>query len=98
VTRSAAAPYLPTLDESGVPGFNGNSWLGLVGRAGTAKIIVDKLSTVVSHGLSDLSTRQHLLSQGVEPVGSSPEQFASFIETETKRYATAAKVAGIQRT
>lgn len=96
MTRSAAAPDLPTLNESGLPGFNGNSWLGMVGRAGTPKSIVDKLSTVVSHGLSESATRQRLLSQGVEPVGSSPEQFASFIETETKRYAAAAKAAGIQ--
>lgn len=72
--------------------------LGLVGREGTPKSIADKLSAVVSQDLSDLATRQNVLSQGVEPVGTSPEQFAGFIETETKRYSTAANFAGIQRT
>ncbi len=95
--RSPAAPEIPTLNELGLTGFNGNSWLGLVGRAGTPKAIIDKLSAVVTQGLNEPATKQRLLSQGVEPVGGSPEEFAAFIESETKRYAAAAKAGGIKR-
>jgi tripartite-type tricarboxylate transporter receptor subunit TctC len=95
--RSASAPEIPTLHESGVTGFNGNSWLGLVSRAGTPRPVLDKLSAVVTQGLRENSMRQRLLSQGVEPIGGAPEEFAAFIETETKRYAAAVAAAGIKR-
>ncbi|MBI5255838.1 MAG: hypothetical protein HY855_05020 [Burkholderiales bacterium] len=49
--RSAAAPEYPTLHESGVAGFNGNSWLSLVGRAGTPRPILDKLAQAVTRSL-----------------------------------------------
>lgn len=95
--RSAAAPEFPTLNESGVAGFNGNSWLGLVGRAGTPKPVLDRLAEVVTRGLLVEGVRQRLLEQGVEPVGGTPEQFASFIDAETRRFATVANAAGIKR-
>lgn len=95
--RSASALDIPTLNESGVAGFNGNSWLGLVGRAGTPKSVLDKLSAVVTQGLRESTTRQRLLAQGVEPVGGSPEDFAAFVEAETRRYAAAVAAAGIKR-
>lgn len=95
--RSTSAPDIPTLNESGVAGFNGNSWLGLVGRAGTPKSVLDKLSAVVTQGLRESTTRQRLLAQGVEPVGGSPEEFAAFVEAETRRYAAAVAAAGIKR-
>ncbi|VDO26794.1 unnamed protein product [Brugia timori] len=66
--RSAAAPEFPTLNESGVAGFNGNSWLGLVGRAGTPKPVLYRLAEVVTRGLLVEGVRQRLLEQGVEPV------------------------------
>jgi tripartite-type tricarboxylate transporter receptor subunit TctC len=95
--RSASAPDIPTLHESGLTGFNGNSWLGLISRAGTPKSVVDKLSAAVSHALRDSAMRQRLISQGVEPVGGSAEEFATFLEIETKRYAAAVAAAGIKR-
>ncbi len=96
LTRSAAAPEYPTLNESGVADFNGNSWLGLVGRAGTPNDILARISTEVTRGINTPEVKQRLLSQGVEPVGGTPAQFASFLETETKRYAAAVKAAGIK--
>jgi len=96
LTRSGAAPEYPTLNESGASDFNGNSWLGLVGRAGTPKEILARISAEVTRGINTPEVRQRLLSQGVEPVGGTPAQFASFLETETRRYATAVKAAGIK--
>jgi tripartite-type tricarboxylate transporter receptor subunit TctC len=95
--RSAAAPDYPTLNESGAPGFNGNSWLGLVGRAGTPKEILEKVAAEVTRGLAEPETRQRLLSQGVEPVGGTPDEFAAFLDAETRRYAAAVRAAGIKR-
>ena len=95
--RSAAVPEYPTLSESGVPGFNGNSWLGLVGRAGTPKPVLEKVAEAVTREIQSSATRSRLLGQGVEPVGGTPEQFATFLNGEMKRYAAAVAAAGIKR-
>jgi tripartite-type tricarboxylate transporter receptor subunit TctC len=92
--RSAAVPEYPTVSESGVPGFNGNSWLGLIARAGTPKAIVDRLSTQTSQVLNSPEVRKRLLAAGVEPVGSTSAEFAAFIEAEMPRWAQAVKVSG----
>ena len=94
--RSTSLPQFPTLNESGLPGFNGNSWLGLVLPAGTPSSIVSQLSSQVSKVLNHPEMRAKLLSQGVEPVGSTPSEFKAFLESEIKRYGEAAKAANIQ--
>ena len=94
--RSTSLPQFPTLNESGLPGFNGNSWLGLVLPAGTLSSIVAQLSSQVSKVLNHPEMRAKLLSQGVEPVGSTPSEFKAFLESEIKRYGEAAKAANIQ--
>ena len=94
--RSASLPQYPTLNESGLPGFNGNSWLGLVLPAGTPSGIVAQLSAQVSKVLNQPEMRAKLLSQGVEPVGSTPSEFKAFLEVEIKRYGEAARAANIQ--
>jgi len=92
--RSAAVPEYPTVDESGVQGFNGNSWLGLVGRAGTSKEIIAKLSAEATKILQSPEVRERFLAQGVETVGGTPEQYQTFIEAEIPRWARAAKASG----
>jgi len=92
--RSAAVPEYPTVDESGVQGFNGNSWLGLVGRAGTPKEIIAKLSAETTKILQSPEVRERFLAQGVETVGGTPEQYQAFIEAEIPRWARAAKASG----
>jgi tripartite-type tricarboxylate transporter receptor subunit TctC len=92
--RAAAVPEYPTVHESGVPGFNGNSWLGLVAPAGTPREIVARLSAEVAKALNSPDVRERFLAQGVEPVGSTPEQFAAFIESEIPRWGSAARAAG----
>ena len=94
LNRSAAVPDYPTVHESGVPGFNGNSWLGLVAPAGTPKEVVARLSEEVAKILHAPEVRERFIAQGVEPVGSTPEQFAAFIEAEMPRWASAAKSSG----
>ena len=93
--RAASVPDYPTLDEAGITGFNGNSWLGLVAPAGTPKDIVARLSTAAANALRTPEIRERFISQGVEPVGSTPEQYAAFIEAEIPRWAEAARAARI---
>ena len=93
--RAPSVPDHPTLDESGLSGFNGNSWLGLVAAAGTPRDIVARLSSAAAAALRAPDVRERFLSQGVEPVGSTPEQYAAFIEAEIPRWAEAARAAKI---
>lgn len=94
--RSASVPDYPTLHESGLPGFNGSSWLGLVAPTGTPREIVARLSAVTAKILNSPEVRDRFIAQGVEPVGSTPEQLAAFIESEIPRCGEAARAAGIK--
>ena len=92
--RSAAAPDIPTIAEQGLPQFNGSTWLGLVAPAGTPADIVARLSAETARALNVPETRDRLLAQGVEPVGSTPAQFAAHLDSEMQRYAAAIKASG----
>jgi tripartite-type tricarboxylate transporter receptor subunit TctC len=92
--RSPALPDVPTIQESGLPDFNGNTWLGMVAPAGTPREIVMRLSVETSKVLNAPDMRERLLAQGVEPVGSTPEQATAHLEAEMKRYAAAVKASG----
>ena len=92
--RSPALPDVPTIQESGLPDFNGNTWLGMVAPAGTPREIVARLSAETSKVLNAPDMRERLLAQGVEPVGSTPEQATAHLEAEMKRYAAAVKASG----
>ena len=94
VNRAPALPDVPTITESGLPGFNGNTWLGLVAPAGTPREIVARISTEVSRALNAPEVRERLLAQGVEPVGSTSEQFAAHLESEMRRYAAVIRSSG----
>jgi tripartite-type tricarboxylate transporter receptor subunit TctC len=92
--RSTAAPDIPTIAEQGLPQFNGSTWLGLVAPAGTPADIVARLSAETARALNVPETRERLLAQGVEPVGSTPAQFAAHLDSEMQRYAAAIKASG----
>lgn len=94
--RSASVPDYPTLAEQGLAGFNGSSWLGLAAPAGTPKEIVARLGAATAKALSAPDVRERFISQGVEPVGSTPAEYAAFIEAEIPRWGAAAKAAGIR--
>jgi len=85
--RSPALPDVPTLAESGLPGFNSASWIGLLAPAKTPQPIVDKIARDVQAVLADADVRKKLLDQGATPVGSTPAEFKSLIEADRERYA-----------
>jgi tripartite-type tricarboxylate transporter receptor subunit TctC len=95
--RSSVAPDLPTISESGVPGFNTGLWFGILAPAGTPKPVIDKLSKATNAALKDPDVLKHLHAVGVDTVGGSPDDFRQFIKSETDRWAKIIKEVGITR-
>jgi len=93
--RQPALPNVPTFAEAGLPNFNANSWLGIVTKAGTPPEIVAKLGAAAAAVMQDPAVRARLIAMGVQPVGSTPEEFTKFLDAEIDRYAAAVKAAGI---
>jgi tripartite-type tricarboxylate transporter receptor subunit TctC len=85
--RASVAPDLPTISESGLPGFNTGLWFGIVAPAGTPKPIVDKISKAVNEALKDPDLLKQLHVQGLDALGGSPDDFGRFIKSETQRWA-----------
>jgi tripartite-type tricarboxylate transporter receptor subunit TctC len=94
--RSPAAPDLPTIAESGYPGFEVTSWYGLLAPAKTHVTIVRRLhlETVKALALPDLRAR--LADLGLEVIGNSPDEFAAFIRSEIPKWAKVIREAGIK--
>lgn len=80
--RSAVMPELPTLAESGLPGFDVTGWYALLGPAGMPQTIVAKVQTDVASALRVPAVHARLSGEGAEPVGSTPGQFAQFLSVE----------------
>ena len=93
--RIAAAPDLPTVAESGLPGFDVVAWFGLFAPAGTPKPIVDRLSAETRAALAASEVRKLLIDLGAEPLGSTPEAFAAYVKSEFDRWGKVSKEAGI---
>jgi tripartite-type tricarboxylate transporter receptor subunit TctC len=94
--RSSMFPELLTVAEAGIPGFEVNQWSGLLAPAGTAGAITEKFQRDVAAALALPETRQALLEQGFEPVGSTPAQFAAFIKAEIAKWSKVIREAGIR--
>jgi tripartite-type tricarboxylate transporter receptor subunit TctC len=85
--RSGEFPDVPTISESGVPGFEAKSWFGLVAPAGTPPEIIRKINHDVTKVISDPGfAEKYLAAQGLQPILGTPEQFAAFIGSETERW------------
>ncbi len=85
--RSPALPDVPALADSGVPGYESGSWIGLLAPKGTPADIVEKISADVRAVLQEEETRKTLVDQGALPRALSPAQFGALIEEDKKRYA-----------
>jgi tripartite-type tricarboxylate transporter receptor subunit TctC len=94
MTRAPALPNVPTISESGLPGFEASSWFGVLAPAGTPAPIVARINAEVNKWLQSADAREKLLSQGAEAAGGSPEQFATFIRAETEKWAKVVKASG----
>ena len=92
--RSPAAPEIPTIAESGLPGFDAVSWFALFAPAGTPKPIVDKWATEVRRVLKLPDVAKRLADNGLEPVGSTPEELAAYQRAEITKWAKVVKDSG----
>lgn len=95
--RFSLLPNLPTLDESGLKGFEASSWAGLLAPAGTPPVIIAKVHRDMVSALNTPEVRSALVKRGFEVVGNSPEEFSAIIKTEIDKWgaiirATGAKV------
>ena len=94
--RSASAPELPTIAESGYPGFEVAIWYGLLAPAGTPPAIVRRVHLETVKALAQPDLRAKLADQGLEVIGNSPEEFAAIIRSETPMWAKVIKDAAIK--
>ena len=94
--RSQAMPEVPTLAESGLPGFDVTGWYGVLLPAGAPAAIVAKIQTDIVSVLQVPDIRARLSSEGAEPVGSTAAEFAKFLQAETRKWETVVKAAGIK--
>jgi tripartite-type tricarboxylate transporter receptor subunit TctC len=92
--RSPAAPDVPTIAESGFPGFAATAWYGVLAPAKTPKPIVKRLHDEVLHALAQPDVKQRLESVGFEIVGGTPDEFGAYIKTEIKKWEKVVKASG----
>jgi len=92
--RTSLAPDLPTISESGLPGFDISTWFGVFVPAKTPQPIVDKLHAELIRALAMPDVREAMIKLGAEPVGSSPQEFAAYIKSEADKYAKLVKASG----
>ena len=92
--RSPAAPEVPTIAESGLPGFSATTWWGILAPAGTPQPIIARIDFEVARILKLPEVRAKLDAQGFEPVASTPESFGAFMRSEIELWAKAVKASG----
>ena len=92
--RTSLAPELPTIAESGLPGFDISTWFGIFVPAGTPRPVVDRLYDEFAKALNAPDVREKMINLGAEPVGSRPEEFAAYVKAEAAKYAKLVKASG----
>jgi tripartite-type tricarboxylate transporter receptor subunit TctC len=93
-TRSKVLPDIPTLAESGFPGYSILSWGGVFGPAGLSEPVVNRLNAAVNEALRDKQVREVLISEGIEVQGDTPEQFQKYLLAEISRWSRLVKESG----
>jgi len=94
--RSRTAPDIPTIAESGVPGYDANAWFGVFAPAGTPVTVINRLHSEIARIVNLPDIRDRFLALGAEPVGSTPEQFSAFYRKEVAKWAKVVKDSGAQ--
>lgn len=94
--RSSALPDVPTLQESGLDGFDVGTWMGLVAPAGTPPAVITRLNEALVAVVNDPAVQKQLLSQGIEPDPSTPEALTDRINNEVRQFADLVKQANLK--
>jgi tripartite-type tricarboxylate transporter receptor subunit TctC len=94
--RSSLMPELPTVAESGLPGYEASTWYGVLAPAATPRAIVTRLNAEILKVLALSEVRERLSSQGIDPIGNSPEQFAAYVQSEIGKWAKVIKATRVK--
>ena len=94
--RLPALPQVPTFMEAGLPAYDAKSWQGILAPAGTPRAIIDRLSTEIGKILAMPDIREKIISQGVDPFISTPEQFTTLMRADMAKYGKIIKLANIK--
>jgi tripartite-type tricarboxylate transporter receptor subunit TctC len=94
--RSSALPGLPTVAESGIPGYEVSAWFGIFAPAGVPQPVVQRLNAEFVKALQQPDLRQRLASQGAEPLTSTPAEFSAYLASEIDKWAKVVKAAGMK--
>jgi tripartite-type tricarboxylate transporter receptor subunit TctC len=94
--HSLAMPELPTVAESGVPGYDVTSWNGMLIPAGTPPDIIKRYNTEFNKAINAPDMRKRMIENGYEPVGGEPERLSDLIRVETAKWAKVVKAAGMK--
>ena len=92
--RTESSPDLPTIAESGLAGFETSVWFGLLAPAGTPKEIIERLNREANRALADPAVKTQFTAQGIDAMGGTPEQFATYIRDETAKGARVVQASG----
>jgi len=92
--RSAFFPEVPTMSEAGVKGYEFSTWYGLLVPAGTPKAIVDRLNAETVKALDSRQIREQFAAQGLEPAGSTPQAFGTYLRSEVEKWGRVVKASG----
>ena len=94
--RSASAPALPTIAETGMPGFEASTWFGMLAPTGTAKEILARLTGELRKIVQTKSVSDSLIAQGADPIGSTAEEFQARIKSDIDKWTRTIKAAGVR--
>ncbi len=94
IRRSSALPDVPTIAESGVPGYDMSPWIAVFAPAGTPRPIIDKLNGEINRALKLSDVTQNLSTQGIDPWPGTPDEFATRIKADYERYGKLIKLTG----
>jgi tripartite-type tricarboxylate transporter receptor subunit TctC len=94
--RTPAAPDIPTVAESGVPGYEVTTFYGVSAPAKTPRAIIDRLHAEIMRALNSPDLRERLQTLGADPVGNTPEQYTAFMQSEITKWDKVIKAAGIK--
>ena len=97
LNRASAAPQLPTIAESGIPGFDTAGWFGLLAPAGTDRDVIERLAAASNDAAKSPDVIDTMARQGFDMAGGTPEAFAAFIRDDLAKWERVASAAGLKR-
>lgn len=95
-TRMPGLPEIPSLHEAALPGFEATQWFGLLAPAGTPRPVIDRLYQETVRAIRAPDLKERFMAEGLDPVGSKPDEFAAYILSELDKWAKVIRAAGIK--